>query len=74
MVWIIAPICSIGIGDLGFFGIADTDYSETARVTSVRKLELRGSLKAVKPVGNAVLFIGRIKRHTEPLLQLRMSG
>src|SRR5215471_21253983 len=35
IVRIIASICSIGIGDLGFFGIGDTDYSETVRATSV---------------------------------------
>jgi hypothetical protein len=40
-VQIISSIRSIGIGDLGFFGVCETDYSETLRVTSPREIELR---------------------------------
>jgi hypothetical protein len=48
---IISSICSIGIGDLGFFGIGDTNYSETLRVTSLREIELRLGEKVMKAIG-----------------------
>jgi hypothetical protein len=50
IVRILSSICSIGIGGLGFFGIGDTDYSETLRVTSLREIELRGE-EAMKAIG-----------------------
>jgi hypothetical protein len=34
VVRIIPLICSIGMGDLGFFGIGEKDYSETFSVRS----------------------------------------